>query len=63
VSTSDESLRVFCIVNIEGYDFALNGAAASRFGYPGPHDAGIAILGKSVGPFTDIALSLGRASP
>ena len=48
----------FCIVNIEGYDFALNGSAKSRFGHPFPHDAGIAILGKSIGPFIDLAFSL-----
>ncbi len=50
--------HLFCIVNIEGYDFALNGSAKSRFGYPFPHDAGIAILGKSIGPFIDLAFSL-----
>ncbi|TWT29130.1 hypothetical protein KOR42_55810 [Thalassoglobus neptunius] len=50
--------KLFAIVNIEGYAFALNGSAASRFNLPFPHDAGLAVLGKSVGPFTDIALSL-----
>ena len=49
---------LFCIVYICGYAFALNGAARSRFGMPDPHDAGVAILGKSVGPFIDAALSL-----
>jgi len=49
---------LFCVINIKGYDFALNGSAKSRFGYPYPHDAGIAILGKSVGPFIDRAFSL-----
>ena len=29
----------FCIVNIDGYTFALNGAAKSRFKIPFPHDA------------------------
>ena len=52
---------LFCIVNINGYDFALNGAAKSRFGYPYPHDMGLAILGKSIGPFIDIALELTAA--
>ena len=51
--------KLFAIVNIEGYSFALNGSAASRFKLPFPHDAGLAVLGKSVGPFTDMALSLG----
>lgn len=50
--------NIFCVVNIEGYDFALNGSARSRFGYPAPHDAGLAILGKSIGPFIDLAFSL-----
>ena len=40
---------LFCIVNIGRYDFALNGAARSRFGLPFAHDAGAAVLGKSVG--------------
>lgn len=50
--------KLFCIVNIEGYDFSLNGAAKSRFGFPFPHDAGVAILGRSVGTFVDKAFSL-----
>ncbi len=54
--------KLFCIINIEGYDFALNGAAKSRFGYPFPHDAGIDILGKSIGPFIDKAFSLSATS-
>lgn len=49
---------LFCIVNIGGYDFALNGAAQSRFGLPFPHDAGVAVLGKSVGPFIEMARRL-----
>ena len=49
---------LFCIVNIGGYDFALNGAARSRFSFPFAHDAGVAVLGKSVGPFIDMALRL-----
>ncbi len=48
----------FCIINIEDYDFALNGAASSRFNLPFPHDAGVAILGKSVGPFIEMAHDL-----
>ena len=49
---------LFCIVNVGGYDFALNGAARGRFGLPSAHDAGVAVLGKSVGPFTEMALGL-----
>ncbi len=50
--------RVFCIVNIDGYDFALNGAAQSQFGLPFAHAAGMAVLGKSVGPFIEMAHGL-----
>ena len=49
---------LFCIVNIGGYDFALNGAARSRFKLPFAHDAGVAVLGKSIGPFIEMALGL-----
>lgn len=51
----------FCVVNIQSYDFALNGAAASRYGYPFSHDAGMAILGRSVGPFINMAQKLGKS--
>lgn len=50
--------NLFCIVNIEGYAFALNGAAHSRFKFPYPHDAGAAVLGKSIGPFIERAFAL-----
>ena len=46
---------IFAIIYIEGFAFSLNGAARSRFRYPDPHEAGLAVLGKSVGPFIDIA--------
>ena len=46
---------LFYIANIGGYDFALNGAARSKFGLPSAHDAGVAVLGKSVGPFIEMA--------
>lgn len=48
----------FLIVNIDGYAYSLNGAANSRFNIPSAHDAGIAILGKSVGPFIKMAREL-----
>lgn len=53
--------KFFCVVNIDGYDFSLNGAARSRFNYPYPLEAGLAISGKSIGPFIDIALKLAKA--
>ena len=49
---------MFAIAYLNGFAFALNGACRSRFGYPDPHDAGVAILGRSIGPFIDIALDL-----
>jgi len=50
----------WCIVTIDGYDYALNGAAAGRFKLENVHDAGMAILGISIGPFIDMALELGK---
>lgn len=50
--------KMFCIVYIEGYAFALNGAAASHKGLPMPHDAGLAVLGRSIGPFIQMAQNL-----
>ena len=50
--------RLFCIINVDGYAFALNGAARSHFRFPNPHEAGVAILGKSIGPFIEEALEL-----
>jgi len=48
----------WCIVTIDGKDYALNGAAVSRYKLEHVHDAGMAILGKSVSPFIDMALKL-----
>lgn len=48
----------WCIVTIEGYDYALNGAAKGRYKLENPHDAGMAIIGKSIGDFIKIALEL-----
>lgn len=48
------------IVTIDNYDYALNGAAKGRYKIEDVHEAGMAILGKSVGPFIDIALKLGK---
>ena len=51
--------KLFYIVNIEGFAFALNGAARSRFDIPDPHEAGIAVLGKSISSFVSMASTLG----
>ena len=43
---------------IDGYDYALNGSAKSRFKLENPHDAGQAILGKGTADFIRMALDL-----
>lgn len=48
----------WCIVTIDGYDYALNGAAKGRYKLENPHDAGMAILGKGIGDFISMALAL-----
>lgn len=48
----------WCIVTIDGYDYALNGAAKGRYKLENPHDAGMAVLGKSIGDFIKMALEL-----
>lgn len=47
----------WCIVTIEGMDYALNGAAQARYKLEAVQDAGMAILGKSISPFIDMALN------
>ena len=54
---------LFCVVNVNGYAFALNGSARSRFRFPDPHEAGVAILGKSIGPFIEMTFALAPNSP
>lgn len=55
--------KLCTIVNIEGYAFAINGMASGHFKLPTPHAVGVAIIGKSVGPFIDMALALGGEEP
>jgi len=50
----------WCVVSIDNFDYALNGAAKGRYKIEDVHEAGMAILGKSVGPFIDMALKLGE---
>jgi len=50
-----------CVVTIDNKDYALNGCAKSRYNLASPHDAGMAILGKSLSPFIDMALKLGES--
>jgi len=53
----------WCIVTIDGYDYALNGSAKSRYKLEDAHEAGMAILGKGTGEFIKMALDLGRQKP
>ena len=50
----------WCVAIIDGKTYALNGSAKGRFKLDDVHDAGMAILGKSTGPFIDICLKLGE---
>jgi len=49
---------IWCVVTIGKYDYALNGAAKGRYKLENPHDAGMAILGKSISDFISICLKL-----
>ncbi|MBX0289179.1 YebY family protein [Hymenobacter sp. HSC-4F20] len=48
----------WCIVTIDGHDYSLNGAAKGKYKLENPHDAGMAILGKSLNDFINIARNL-----
>lgn len=48
----------WCIISINGYDYALNGAAKGKYKLENPHEAGVAILGKSIGNLIQMALDL-----
>ena len=50
------------VVTIENQDYALNGAAQGRLKLEDVHKAGMAIFGKSVSPFIEIAQQLGVAT-
>lgn len=50
----------WCVVTIDGNDYALNGSAKARYKLEDAHDAGMAVLGKSIGPFINMALKLGE---
>ncbi|WP_149912536.1 hypothetical protein [Sphingobacterium cavernae] len=50
--------KVWCTIIIEGNQYALNGSAKSKYKLENPHDAGMAILGISLGDFIIIARSL-----
>lgn len=50
--------KIWCTIIIEGNQYALNGSAKGRYKLENPHDAGIAILGISLGEFITIARDL-----
>ena len=52
--------KYWCVVSIDNFDYALNGAAKGRYKIEDVHEAGMEILGKSVGTFIDMALKLGE---
>jgi len=51
--------QYWCIITIAGNVYALNGLAKGKFKLEDPHEAGVAIIGKSIGPFIVKALALG----
>lgn len=53
---------IFYVINVEGYDFALNGCARSKFNLPDVHEAGISEVGKSVGELITIAENLKKTN-
>ncbi len=48
----------WCIITIDGFDYALNGSAKGRYKLDNPHEAGMAIIGKSLSEFIKIAREL-----
>lgn len=48
----------WCIVTIDGFDYALNGSAQGKYKLENPHEAGMAILGISISGFIKMALEL-----
>ncbi|MFT7036343.1 MAG: hypothetical protein ACJA2S_004872 [Cyclobacteriaceae bacterium] len=47
------STKHWCIVTIDGFDYALNGSAQGRYKLESPHETETAILGKSYSDFRD----------
>ena len=48
----------WCIVTINGYDYALNGSAKGRYNLENPQDAGMVIMDKSPNDFIKMAFEL-----
>lgn len=49
---------IWCVVTIDGHDYALNGSAKGKYKLDNPHDAGMAILDKPFADFIKIAREL-----
>ena len=47
-------------MTISNIDYALNGSAQGRYKLEFPYEAGMAILGKNIHPFIEMALDLGK---
>lgn len=52
--------KYWCTIEIDGNDYALNGSAADRYKLESITDSGMTILGKSIGPFINMALELNK---
>lgn len=50
--------QLFAIVYVAGFAFALNGSAKGHLKYPYPHEAGVAIISRSNGPFIEMAMRM-----
>jgi len=53
--------RKWCVIAIDGYDYALNGRTSGHLKLDNPHEGGRAVLGKSLDAFTKLALELCKA--
>jgi len=52
--------KFWCTIEIGGNDYSLNGSATDRYKLEHVFDAGMAIRGKSIHPFIQMALELGE---
>lgn len=50
--------KYWCIITIDGYDYALNGSAKGRYKLENPQDAGMVIMDKNSSDFIKMALEL-----
>lgn len=50
--------KYWCIITIDGYDYALNGSAKGRYKLENPQDAGMVIMDKNSSDFIKMTLEL-----